>query len=66
LTADILKNLAVTIPNYMDKGSIIMMSGILNSRKQEVIALYNSIGYKLISENSKAEWTALIMEKIYG
>ena len=66
LTADILKNLAETIPNYMDKGSIIMMSGILNSRKQEVIALYNSIGYKLISENSKAEWTALIMEKIHG
>ena len=64
ITADILLRLAQTVTVYMKKGSKIILSGILKTRLQEVLAGYEKLGLKFVESQTKGEWSCLVMEKI--
>ncbi|MBR5250848.1 MAG: 50S ribosomal protein L11 methyltransferase [Clostridia bacterium] len=62
LTADILKRLSKTLSNYLLDGAYISLSGILVTQQQEVITVFEELGFKLISFSNKGEWCALLMQ----
>lgn len=62
ITADVLKVLANDILSYVKRGGIIILSGILKSKKTEVIDVYSTLGFSLLEEKTVGEWSALVMK----
>ncbi|HHU43608.1 MAG: 50S ribosomal protein L11 methyltransferase [Bacillota bacterium] len=62
LTADLLIKLYKDIRNYIEKGGIAILSGIINDRTQETLTAYLSQGFSLIRKLSLGEWTAFSAE----
>lgn len=60
LTAPILLELAKSIEKVVKKGTILILSGILNTYCKQVEAAYSS--YKLVKKLEKGEWSALCLE----
>ncbi|MEG1706940.1 MAG: 50S ribosomal protein L11 methyltransferase [Clostridia bacterium] len=62
LTADILKFLSVGIASVAYSGTVVILSGILSTRLQEVVTLYTDIGLNFIQALQKGEWSACIFK----
>lgn len=62
ITADVLKVLANDILSYVKRGGVIILSGILKSKKAEVIDAYSALGFSLLEEKTVGEWSALVMK----
>lgn len=56
LTADILIRLAERLPEHIQKGGILICSGIIDTRKEEVINLYCQKSFKVEQIFSMGEW----------
>lgn len=65
LTADILERMAPTLAQFMKSGTIILTSGILNTKAEEVKNCFESLGLNVEKESRDGEWTAL-MCRYYG
>ncbi len=63
ITADVLKILSDDIQSYVDNCGIIILSGILKSRKDEVVNVYKKLDFTLLEENTIGEWSAVVMQK---
>ena len=64
LTADILMKLRLSLPVVTRPGSVVIMSGIINSRAREVLDVYLSDGvFELIGSEKKGEWQAFAMRR---
>ena len=64
LTADILLLLKKDLPAETHKGSLIVASGVINSRADDVLNGYLSDGgFKLVRSLRKGEWQAFLMER---
>ena len=59
LTANLLIKLSENISDYLNDHSILICSGIINSRKEEVIAIYKMRGFVLNEILTDGEWTAI-------
>ena len=59
ITADVLMRLAKDIGKHLNKGGTIVLSGIIDSRLQEVEECYLSNGFKIIDRMSTDDWRAL-------
>lgn len=59
LTADILMRLSDGLPKHMNKNAILICSGIIHSRKAEVIKDFTSKGLTLEKEVVMGEWDGL-------
>ena len=59
ITADILENLAPSIPKNLKQGGVLILSGIIDCKKKRVIDVYTEQGLKLIKQMKKGEWNAL-------
>ncbi len=62
ITADVLKVLANDILSYVKRGGVIILSGILKSKKADVIDAYSALGFSLLEEKTVGEWSALVMK----
>lgn len=62
ITADVLKILATQILSYVKPSGIIILSGILRDRKDEVIAVYETLGFNLLESKTTGEWSAVVMK----
>ncbi|HOO22902.1 MAG TPA: 50S ribosomal protein L11 methyltransferase [Clostridia bacterium] len=60
LTANILNILAKDLPRYTEKGGILICSGIIHPRKEEVIAAYTAAGFSLVEDIAMGEWDGLM------
>ena len=60
LTADILALLRREISRVVKKGSLLILSGILDVKLQQVLSLYGD-GFETLSLREKGEWRALLM-----
>jgi len=58
-----LQNLANRLTNLTRSGGKIVLSGILNHQKEDVIAAYTSIGCQLVSHQEKEEWCLIELER---
>lgn len=59
ITADILENLAPSIPKNLKAGGTLILSGIINSKLERVIEVYSAQGLSLVEKVKKGEWNAL-------
>ena len=59
ITADVLERLAPSIPKNLKKGGVLILSGIIDSKLEGVIAAYEGRGLTLKDKISKGEWNAL-------
>ena len=64
ITADVLLILSNTITDNVKKGGVMVMSGIIKSRENEVIDRYSSLGFSLEKRKNKGEWVAIAMRKV--
>ena len=64
ITADVLLILSKTIVDHVEDGGVMIMSGIIKSRVDEVIERYSSLGFALEKRMDKGEWIAIVMRKI--
>lgn len=64
LTADILVRLSNAIGNFIEDGGYLICSGIIHSRKQEVIDAYEKLGFKLEKDAILGEWDGIRF--VYG
>jgi ribosomal protein L11 methyltransferase len=63
ITADILMRLSRSIGNHLNEGGVIMLSGIINTRLDEVVECYESAGYTIIDRAEREDWRALKLKK---
>ena len=59
ITADILENLAPSIPKNLKDGGVLILSGIIDCKLQRVIDVYCAQGLTLERKIKKGEWNAL-------
>jgi ribosomal protein L11 methyltransferase len=60
IQADVLLALALDIPRHLATGGVLILSGLLTSDAQSVIARYEMLGLQLRATRDDAEWTALL------
>ena len=63
ITADILMRLSLDLGKHLREGGKIVLSGIIDSRLDEVIACYDSAGYQVIERCAQEDWRALLLER---
>lgn len=59
ITADILERLAPSIPKNLAEGGTLILSGIIDEKKEGVIKAYLAQGLQLDKEMKRGEWNAL-------
>ena len=59
ITADILEMLAPSIPKNLKKGGALILSGIIDCKRDRVIEVYTAQGLTLEKSVKKGEWIAL-------
>ncbi len=59
ITADILERLAPSIPKNLAEGGTLILSGIIDEKKEGVIKAYRAQGLQLDKEMKRGEWNAL-------
>ena len=59
LTADILIRLSADLNDHIEKGGVLICSGIIHARKQDVIDAYTKAGFTLDRSVALGEWNAL-------
>ncbi len=62
ITGEVLKMLAPSIPKNLKKEGVLILSGIIESRLQMVIAAYEEVGMEVIHTKRKGEWFALVLK----
>ena len=63
ITADILMRLSRSIGKHLNEGGVIVLSGIINTRLDEVVECYESAGYVIIDRAEREDWRALKLKK---
>ena len=63
ITADILMRLSRSIGKHLKDDGIIVLSGIINTRLDEVIECYEGAGYVIIDKAEREDWRALKLKK---
>lgn len=63
ITADILMRLSRSIGKHLKDDGVIVLSGIIDSRLDEVVECYENAGYEIIDRASKDDWRALKLVK---
>lgn len=64
ITADILENLAPSIPKNLKSGGTLILSGIIDCKLERVIEVYSAQGLKLLEKVKKGEWNALAFKSV--
>ena len=59
ITADILENLAPSIPKNLKAGGTLILSGIIDEKLNRVVEVYTAQGLEIIKKVKKGEWNAL-------
>ncbi|MBP5242824.1 MAG: 50S ribosomal protein L11 methyltransferase, partial [Clostridia bacterium] len=60
ITAEVLCILSDSIPKYLKKGGVLILSGIIHERLDAVKEAYKKAGLTLQKEREKGEWNALV------
>lgn len=64
ITADVLANLAPSIPRNLKKGGTLILSGIIQSKLNSVLQAYTEQGLTLEKQKQKGEWYALAFKNL--
>ena len=64
ITADVLLILSERVTKNVEDKGVMVMSGIIKSREQDVLDRYTSLGFVLEKRMNKGEWVAIAMRKV--
>ena len=64
LTADILEKIVNDVAKYAKEGTIMISSGILDTRVDDLLNIYQAHGFKLLSRIDEGEWVGV--KFVYG
>jgi len=62
IIADVVIGLSGLIPQYLRQGGILITSGIIKERKQDVLKTYTELGFELIGVDEMGEWVAIVFK----
>ncbi|HIU98738.1 MAG TPA: 50S ribosomal protein L11 methyltransferase, partial [Candidatus Limadaptatus stercoripullorum] len=62
-TADILMRLAPAVGAHLDEGGTLILSGIIASRAEEVLACFAENGFGVKEGAAMGDWRAYAMER---
>jgi ribosomal protein L11 methyltransferase len=63
ITAGVLIMLSDSIKNAVKPNGTLILSGIINSRKEEVLSHFTALGFVLEDSRNKGEWNALCFRR---
>lgn len=64
ITADVLLVLSQTVVEHVADGGVMIMSGIIKSRVDDVVSAYSKLGFTIEKRRDKGEWVALVARKV--
>jgi ribosomal protein L11 methyltransferase len=62
IIADVVINLTPLMPSYLKEGGILLTSGIIKERKDDVIKAYTEAGFECMSLLEMGEWVAIVFK----
>lgn len=62
IIADVVVNLSAIMSSYLKKGGILLTSGIIKERKDDVMKAYIDKGYEFINLLEMGEWVAIVFK----
>lgn len=63
ITADILMRFSKSIGKHLRDDGVIVLSGIIDTREDEVVQCYTDAGYEIIERESQDDWRGLKLKK---
>ena len=63
ITADILMRFSKSIGNHLNQNGIIVLSGIIDTRLDEVVQCYSDAGYEIVERTAMDDWRALKLKR---
>ncbi len=63
IVADVILKLLENVSDFMEKDAILVTSGIINIRKDDVLKGFERFGFKIIEEHTKENWYAFVCKK---
>ncbi len=60
IIADVVIKLAEPMPQYLKKDGILLTSGIIRERREDVVKAYTGLGFEVISIDEMGEWVAIV------
>jgi len=60
IIADVVIKLAEPMPQYLKKGGILLTSGIIRERREDVVKAYTGLGFEVVSIDEMGEWVAIV------
>lgn len=63
LLPDLIMNLLPSVPPLMDNNSLLILSGIIQQKKELIINSLNQVDMKVIDEDKMGEWVSLVAVK---
>ena len=64
ILAEVIKDMIPEISNCLKKDGEVILSGILNSQKNEIINLLNASNFRINDVSSKKDWVCITAQKI--
>lgn len=62
IIADVVIGISELVPSYLKQGGILLTSGIIKERKEDVIKAYTALGFQLINVDEMGEWVAIVFK----
>lgn len=62
IIADVVIGISELVPSYLKQGGILLTSGIIKERKEDVIRAYTALGFQLINVEEMGEWVAIVFK----
>ena len=63
IVADVILKLLENVADFMEDDAILITSGIIDIRKDDVIDGFMKFGFKIIEEHNKDNWYAFVCKK---
>lgn len=62
IIADVVVSLSPIMTGYLKKGGILLTSGIIRERKDDVITAYTGLGFRFLEMLEMGEWVAIVFQ----
>ena len=63
ITADILMRFSKSIGKHLNQNGVIVLSGIIDTRLDEVVQCYSDAGYEIVDRMAIDDWRALKLKR---
>ena len=62
IIADVIVNISTLMPAYLKEGGILLTSGIIRERKNDVLEAYTAMGFEFLNILERGEWVAMFFK----